>query len=455
MKGKRWFATRRSIRRVPGFRQAGLLLLVLTVMAGTASAVSVQGRISSTSYLFDPIGPPDNLDPATELDLINRLSLDVREVGHSALSVYMFGVWRGEVLNDGLDGSRGRLYRGHVRYSPSRRFSLTVGRQWAYGGVGSSQFDGAQLLWRPRFGQLVVFGGSRGHLNPDQDSVDCLCDSGWDESGIIGAFFRSKEIAGKLSLGVSASRSMWHGEEESERLGFLASWRPLARTSLFYEHRYELNQERSYFQHLRLNRLLARGGLVALTWNRREAYLPEYENSFIFQHFQNETWFPDAIDQTTQEIRGHLSLRPERLRGWRVAVEVLEIFPENQDRGDGLDISFDKGMVRFGYQARRGYRGKVDGFHGSLRHQLRERTRIWLDVNRITYRFEYEGLPEVDPASRFTVASRLGLDHSLTNGLDFTVAAEALDNRDAKYEVRFLARIVYRFRHESQAREVR
>ena len=455
MKRTRWPASGCTNRRLRGIRLGALLLLVLTLAAGAASATTVQGRISTTSYHFDPLATPGDPDRSTELDLINRLSLDIREIGTPSLSLYMFGVLRGEALVDGLDNSEGRLYRGHLRYSPSRRFALTVGRQWAYGGVGSAQFDGAQLMWRPSIGQLVLFGGSRGHLDPDRDAVDCLCDKGWDDSGIAGAFFRSREIADQLSLGASASRSMWNGETESERVGVLASWRPQARTVLFYEHRYETTQEKSYFQHLRLSRSLDHGGLAALTWNRREAYLPEFENSYIFQRFQDEPWFPEALDQRTDEIRGHLSLRPESLRGWRMNLELLEIFPEGRDRGDGAGISFDKGGVRFGYKARRGYRGKVDGFYGSLRHQLRERTRLWLDLNRVTYRFEYEGLPEIDPASRYTVASRLGLDHGLDNGFDFTVAGEVLDNRAAKYEVRFLARVVYRFRQASGSGEVK
>jgi len=434
--------------------QALLLGMILWSTPVLVDATIVDGRISAIGYLDEPLPSTEKPDPSTEMDLISRLSVDIRELGTPAWSVYYFGAMRGEVLDAGISSLKSRVYRSHINYEPGRTFLVQAGRIWVDAGVASSLLDGAQVRLRRSFGQLVAFAGTRGYLDPEGDTFNGWNQDGWNDSGLVSLFYRTPEWDGKVSLGGSWGRTMWAGREESERLGFLVTWRPHERTYFFYENRYELNQKVAYYQHLRLDYRL-RTGLTSLIWNHRKGYHPAYEQSYIFQHFQYANWFSDAMGRPVDELRAHLFLQPESWRGWRVAVDLVELFPTGLDRGDGLDCWVGKGIFRLGYRGLRGYRGLQDGFFGSLSWQASPRTRLWLDLNRISYKFEYEGMPEVDLKRKFTVASRLGVDYSLPSGLWFSGVFEALDNPAAKYEIRVLARVIYRFHLESGPKEVR
>ncbi len=448
-------AAARGLRSViPGrLFLACLILSAAPWIAERSVATIVDGRLSAVSYIQEPITSLAKPDPSTEMDFISRLSLDVREIGNHAWSAYFFGAMRGEVLDAGFSSMKSHLYRGHLQYEPSRRFLASVGRVWVNGGVASSLVDGAQVRWRDRYGHLVAMAGTRGYRDPNGDTMHSWSNSGWKQSGIVSLFYRTPQLGGKVKLGGSWARTMWGGAEESERVGFLVDWRPQQRLRLFYENRYELNQKVPYYQQLRGDYHF-RTGMTSLAVNRREGFVPAYESSYIFQRFQSETWFPEAIGRTFHEIRAHLFLRPESWRGWRVSLDLVELFPENQRRGDGLDAWVGKGVLRLGYRGMRGYRGLQDGIYGSLSWYVNPRTRLWSELNRISYRFDYEGLPVENKTRHYTVATRFGADYSLPNGWWFSGVLEALDHPGVNYDVRFLARIVYRFHLESGAKEV-
>ncbi len=409
-----------------------------------ASATVIDGRLSAIGYLHDPITTPAVPDPSEELDLISRLSLDIREIGSPAWSVYFFGAMRGEVLDPGLSGLKSHLYRGHVQFAPSRRLRVRAGRIFTSGGVASNLADGAELVLRGSYGYVVGFAGTRGWLNPEGYQFDNWSKSGWDQSGIASVYYKSPNIADQLALGVSWARTMWAGAEESERVGLLVDWRPTRALNLFYEHRHGLVQKVAYYQHLHLGYRFNTGN-AALIWNRREGYHPAYENSYIFRRFESESWFYEAMGRVVNELRAHLFLQPRSWRGWRVSLDLVELFPENQERGDGLDVWVGKGVLRLGYRGLRGYRGLQDGFYGDVSWRVDPRTRLWFELNRISYRYIYEGLPVDDTERHATVASRLGAEYDAGSGWWLSLIGEALDYPGVNYDLRLLARVVYRF----------
>jgi hypothetical protein len=77
-----------------------------------------------------------------------------------------------------------------------------------------------------------------------------------------------------------------------------------------------------------------------------------------------------------------------------------------------------------------------------------------LELNRVSYRFIYEGLPVDDNPRRYTVASRLGVDHDAGRGWWLSLSGEALEYPGAKYDLRLLARIIYRFHVGTASGEV-
>ena len=432
---------------------AGLLGFILLLGWSPAAATIVDGRISAVSYLFEPVSSPVNPDPSTDMLLISRLSLNVREIGTPAWSFYYYGSALGEVLNEGFSSMRLKVYQGYLGYQPNRGLQARLGRLWVNGGVGSSLIDGASLRLNRSFGQVAAFAGTRGYFYPGGDTFPSLGKDAWDENGLVSLFYRSPGLWNQLHLGASWARTMWQGREEAERLGVLIDWRPHVRHRLFFENRYEFNQKVTYYRHLRWDFLLPTGR-SSLSWNRWEGYQPAYETSYIFQRFQSESWFPDAMGRPADEVRARIELQPESWRGWHGSLALIGLWPQDLESGQGLDFWVGKGILRLGYRGLRGYGGLVDGFYGNLSYQASRSTRLWFELNRISYRYEYVGMPEVDLPRQFTVASRLGADYSLTSGWWFSGALEALQNPAADYEMRFLARIIYRFHLESGAKEV-
>ena len=421
-------------------------LLALGLGAEGARAARLDGRASSVSYISESY-PPDEV---TEWDLINRLSLNLRGLGHPGISVHWLGTHRGELLEQGLDKSRPRTYHGYLLLEPGHGLALAVGRQWIYGGVGSGRLDGGRLsLAHANLGRLVLFGGTRGFLARDSDGFEGFDAAAFDASGVWGAQILSRTLPGRLSFAVSAARLFRANVEEGSRLGVLVNWRPGARSLLRYEHRYELSESASYFQHLRYLGRLARGS-VSLTWNRRQSFPKAAEDSYILEKFGEESWFTrsfeHSLDRRTDEIRADFTRPCKLLPRWNINLELLEIFPEDEDRGDGFGIGLSRPGYAFGYRLQRGFGGEQDGLYGELRQALGKRAWAWLELNKVFYRYgEDEDFEDERVIDDEALASRLGMD-VLLGDFDGTLAIEYLDNQRAGNQVRFLARLGYSFR---------
>ncbi len=265
------------------------------------------------------------------------------------------------------------------------------------------------MRWRTRPGTFVLSGGTRGFNDPTGQTFHNWGQSGWNTSGQTSVFFRSRRIGQSLMLGGSWSRAVWAGTEESEKVGFVATYQPAAVWSVLYENKYELNQDVFLRHHLRGHYRFATGS-AALSWQRREGYEPAYASTYIFRKFRFEPWFESAAGRKVQELRAHVLLQPSSWGGWRVSADLVEIFPSGQDRGDGLDLWAGRDLFRVGYRGMRGYRGEQDGFYGNVSWWARNDLRLWLDMNRISYAYRYDGLPEPDQDRRTTITSRLGAD---------------------------------------------
>jgi hypothetical protein len=134
------------------------------------------------------------------------------------------------------------------------------------------------------------------------------------------------------------------------------------------------------------------------------------------------------------------------MKGWDVRLDVLEVFPEGEDRDDGLRIGVARPGYALGYRLERGLGGDQDGLYGSARYEIREETWVWADLNKIFYRFgEIEDLEDEIVVDDETLATRIGIDAVLGRDFDVRGAVEILQNPRAEHEVRFLARIGYRF----------
>lgn len=422
-----------------------LVLVAGSVVAGTAGALDIDGRLSSSSFVSETY-PDDQDEQERQWDLINRFSLNARQLGHNSLSLHWLGTHRGELLIEGIDKSRAKTYHGYLRVQPLRSSILTLGRQWVYGGVGSGRLDGARLqLAESRLGRLTLFAGTRGFLDPAGDSFEGIDKDAFNDSGIWGASYRSAPLPGNLAFGLSAARLFRAKIEEAERLGVYASWEPLTRSKIEYEHRYDLGQEISYYHHLRLSH---RPGAwsTSLTWNRREGHPPSSDQSYIARYFRDRIWFTDSFSQLTDEIRGHFRWPCKLLKGWSGSIDILEIFPDGEDRGDGLQIGYSRPGYSFGYRLQRGFGGDQDGLYGGARYAVFDRTWIWLDLNKIYYRFgEIEDLEDEIVTDDESLATRFGVDALIPGGIDITTAVEVLRNPRAEHEVRILGRIGYRF----------
>nr|MBC8367580.1 hypothetical protein [bacterium] len=109
-----------------------LALVFLLLPAMGAGATEIQGRISSTSYIYETYGE----DAHSELDLINRLAFDAKGLGHESLSLHLLGTFRGEMLHEDSDDPEMSFHRGYLKFAPSKLFKLSAGRQRVHGRVG-------------------------------------------------------------------------------------------------------------------------------------------------------------------------------------------------------------------------------------------------------------------------------------------------------------------------------
>ncbi len=431
----------------------GISLVLLLFLASNVYPLGIEGRLSTVSYLYDPVDTFASPSSAENLDLLGRLTLDVRNLGAPAWSAYYNGGATGEVLHGGFSDLNNRVYRGYLQYLPSRKFKAQVGRVWANAGVSSGRVDGAKILWRGRPGILSLIGGTRGFNDPDGETLHAINASGWDQSGWVGAFYSTPLLAKIFKLDASWARSMWEGREESERVGFAFSCRPDHHWALRYENRYEVNQKVPYYQHLR-GSYRFHGGSAALVWNRRDGHDPALDDSYIFRKFRFEPWFAQATDRVVQEVRGHLLLQPASLRGWRIMADVIEVYPDGEQNSDGVDASIGKGLLRAGYRGLRGYRGLQDGFYGHFAWQASTDTRIWADYNRASYRYFYEAQPGNDLHRDVTASTIVGANQTLNKDWFLSGSLEYLDYPGVSHDVRARLQIAYRFSFGNIDREV-
>jgi len=416
-----------------------LALFLLSVSAHRVSAVSVQGRLSSTSFVYQTAGD----DAHRELDLINRLGWDALEIGHPSISLHFLGTLRGEMLNADSPDPRTKIYRGNVEFAPSRNFKFSLGRQWIYAGVGSALLDGARVdLKAGGLGSLTLYTGSRHLEDSGGDSFPNFSDFG----SVLGGHYRYGSLPMGAILGLSAARFQENDQLVEQRLGASLMLPDLPLGRLAYELRYETESSKLYLSHLRLTG--KRGATsYGLTWNLKDGYLPFYSDSWIARRFYNEEWFADSVGRRRHEIRAQAGF-PCRLNPhFRWTAAIVEIFPEKGDRGDGLELSLAGRGFRAGFRTQRGYRGDRNGFFGSYRRALRKNTWIWLDLNRQAYRYGDESISEQAVNDDYSMASRLGLDHDCRRfPLELRLIFESLRTPQVDYENRFIGMIAYRFR---------
>jgi len=430
-----------------------LCLMASTFIPVSAYSIGVFGRVSSTSYFYEPRPSVQDPDPGTAMEQLGRLSFTVHDQNHKAWTLYYMGTARGDLLDQGLSGMKNRVYRGHLQYKPSRSLQVQLGRVWSDGGVGSGLVDGTLVRWRTRPVTLVVSAGTRGFNDPAGPTFHNWDGSGWDHSGQAGVFLRSGNIGRRLVLGGSWSRAIWEGREESEKVGLMANFKPAPGWTVFYENNYELNQEVFLRHHLR-GHFRFTGGGAALSWQRQEGFEPAYATSYIFRKFRFEPWFATAAGREVQELRAHVLFQPESWGGWRLSADLVEIFPSGQERGDGLDLWAGRDLFRVGYRGMRGYRGSQDGFYGNISWWAQSDLRLWLDLNRISYAYRYEALPVDDPDRRTTMATRLGADFRVGQNWYFSGAVERLIYPGVKQDYRGLLKISYRFDLGDRTQEV-
>ena len=413
-------------------------LLLLLLPAITAGAVDIQGRVSSTSFVYETYGE----DPHKELDLINRLGLDVKGLGHESVSLHFLGTFRGEMLDENSTNPEMSIFRGYLKLAPSPLFKLSVGRQWVYGGVGSSLLDGARLdLNAGKLGALTVYSGSRTLRDADGDTFPNF----EDLSGVMGAHYRYSSLPMGGLLGLSVARFSEEDELLEQRVGasLLIAKFPLGR--LAYEMRYETETAKLYFSHLRLagkRNVLDYG----ITWNFKDGYLPLYSDSWMTRQFYDEEWFAESIGQRRHELRAQVGFPCKIAPDFRWTAAIVEIFPEVGDRGDGLELSLTGKGLRAGFRMQRGYRGDRTGFYGSYRYAVLADTWLWVDLNRMAYKYGDEDVSEQAVSDDYSMASRIGIDHICDRmPLELRLIFESLSTPRAEYENRFIGMIAYRF----------
>ena len=421
--------------------RVGLLSLILlfSLCTGALAAASLQGRVSSTSFVYETYDE----EPQRELDLINRLAFDARELGHESVSLHFMGTLRGEMLGDDSEDPETRIFHGYLKIAPSPHLKLALGRQWIYAGVGSSLLDGARIdLKNPRLGALTIYSGSTRLADENGDTFP-----NFDNFGeTMGAHYRYAALPMRGAVGLSAARMMEDDQLVEQRIGASLTLSEFPLGKLDYELRYETESEKLYFSHLRLAR--KHGALdFGLTWNLKDGYLPYYRDSWIVRMVRDEEWFADGAMNRRHELRAQADIPCFLAPDFRWSAAVVEIFPEVGERGDGLELSLAGKGLRAGFRMQRGYRGERTGFFGSARKSFWKGTWIWLDLNRMAYKYGDESISEQAVRDDYSMASRVGVDHvSSRFPVELRLIFESLTTPRAKFENRFIGMIAYNFR---------
>jgi len=433
----------RSSRKIDRFRFLRIpwALAMLLLLAAGAVAMDVQGRASSTSFVYETYGE----DTHRELDLINRLYLDADGLGHEALSLHLLGTFRGEMLYENSPDPEMSFLRGYLKLAPSPLFKIALGRQWIYGGVGSSLLDGARLdLNGGKIGSLTLFSGSRHLRDEDGDTFPNF----EDIDGVMGAHYRYYGLPMKGMLGLSGARYKEDEELLEQRVGASLWFGDFPLGWLAYEMRYETESSKLYFSHLRLS---GKKGVYdyGITWNMKQDYLlflSSYDNSWILREVANEEWFADGILGRRNELRAQFGFPCMAFEGFRWNAAIVEIFPEEGDRGDGLELALAGKGLNAGLRMQRGFRGDRTGFFGSYRHEVLQGTWLWVDFNRMAYKYGDESVQELADTDNFSMASRMGIDHFCRRfPLELRLIFESLTTPRAEYENRFIGMLAYRF----------
>ena len=125
---------------------------------------------------------------------------------------------------------------------------------------------------------------------------------------------------------------------------------------------------------------------------------------------------------------------------------VDHFFPEEGDRGDGLELSLRGHGATAGVRVQRGYRGDRTGFFGNYRHEVLDGTWLWADLNRVAWNYGDEDISEQAVSDDYSMATRLGLDHRFADwNLDLRMIFEVLTTPRAEYENRFIGMISWDF----------
>ena len=435
-------------QRIPGWAKFPFfsLLLVLASAATSATGLEYTGRLNSSSYIYETFSDAQG-EQEIEVDQLLRLGFDFKQLGHPALSLSTLQTIRNNPPAGGDENLQLKSYRLVLHYRPERPYSVSFGRQWVNAGVGTGLVDGLSLRWwNQDYGRLTLFGGTRGFLDPLWDSVEGFDTAAFNASGSWGLHYLSPALPRNTRLALSASRRFRGGVEEDRRLGALLGWDAREDIHLSYDLRYELGRETAYYQRVALGHKLDRGN-ARLSWTRREAMPPNSNPSdWILSYFSDRLWFPASFEHSAQELRAAVTRPCMLLKGWNVNLQVLEIFPsdDDQDRSDGLSVGWSKTNYAFGYRLQRGFGGDRDGLYGSYRRDLGKVGSVWLELNQVYFRYGDAATEELN-VDDSALASRIGYDSRLAERFDVRAAIELLNNPRAKTETRLLVRVGYRF----------
>lgn len=405
----------------------GLWIMGLLLTLPLAANADLQGSLGCSSFTYETYGE----DAHRELDLINRLSLRASNFAPAGLSLHFQGTWRGEMLFEDSEDPETRILRGYASIAPLSGLKASFGRQWLYAGVRTSMIDGAKLEYRLSGLRLTAYTGMESFSTEEDATFMDMSRM----SDLYGLHLLKKGLPfGDLGLSLSGRATEDESEEAELRMGAT-----LSRPGLFYELRY--GDEKVYFSHLNLRRDLGEKLQLGITWNYRSNYQPDLAGSWILQYFEGEEWFAESISQDRNEFRAQLNFPCRMIDGARWNLALVEIFPAEGDRGDGLDLAFNKGALELGLRMQQGYRGDRMGFYGSYRKLLKPGTSLYASAGHMSYRYGNEELGEEYSEDDYSLSSRLGLDHACRRfpGLHFNFALEHLTNPRAEYELRFLA----------------
>jgi hypothetical protein len=430
------------------------LVAVMILLAGIAdvNALEITGRLNSSSYIFETFSDAQG-EQEVEVDQLLRLGLDFKQLGHPDLSLSTLQTLRNHPPDASGVDLQLRSYRAVLHYRPDRPYSLSFGRQWVSAGVGSGLVDGLSLRWkRASLGRLTLFAGTRAFLNSVEDSFEGFDGDAFDTSGSWGFHYLSPSLPHGLNLSLSASRRFRDGREEDRRFGTQLNWAAREGSRLSYDARIDMARESLYYQRLILNQRVGEGR-AQFSWTFREAPATDMQSdSWILNYFGDssrlERWYLTTFDHSTQELRITMDRPCKLIEGWRVRVEILELFPEDEDRSDGFSLGLRKRNYSVGYRLQRGYGGDRDAFYGSYRRELGELGTVWLELNQVYFRYGDESLEETN-VDDSALVSRLGFDRRFADRFDLRTAVELLNNPRADSEIRLLVRVGYRFNYDA------